>query len=281
MIFIIKDLYYKSYERVGVVFASVPNFSDFYSEVQGNNHGLECLRLLNEIICDFDAILDDPNFAPVDKIKTVGATYMAAVGLFPNFQLPSLEVAEQSVAETAPVRTNNQTSSSILSANVDVKSREYIYDTGGVNDDDDDNYVYVDDISASKQSGDPANQRPKLASDFIAILVEFSLEMKRRLQDISKHSYNSFKLRVGINVGPVIAGVIGAGKPQFDIWGNTVNVASRMESTCELGKVQVTSEVYHLLNNYKFNGRAYKFTCRGSINVKGKGFMTTYYLNCD
>lgn len=54
----------------------------------------------------------------------------------------------------------------------------------------------------------------------------------------------------GINHGPVIAGVIGARKPQYDIWGNTVNVASRMESTGELGKIQVNISALECQRNY-------------------------------
>ncbi len=53
---LLQDLYYQSYSQVGVLFASIPNFNDFYIELDGNNMGVECLRLLNEIIADFDAV---------------------------------------------------------------------------------------------------------------------------------------------------------------------------------------------------------------------------------
>ena len=67
--------------NAGVLFASIPNFTEFYSEVV--NEGVECIRLLNEIIIDFDEILDDEKFVSVEKIKTVGSTYMAASGITP------------------------------------------------------------------------------------------------------------------------------------------------------------------------------------------------------
>lgn len=85
--------------------------------------------------------------------------------------------------------------------------------------------------------------------------------------------FHSIEFLKGINVGPVVAGVIGARKPQYDIWGNSVNVASRMDSTGVLDHIQVTQDVYNILEP-----RGYKLKCRGKINVKGKGSMITYIL---
>lgn len=65
-----------------MLFASIPNFTEFYSE--DINKGVECIRLLNEIIADFDELLDEPQFSCIEKIKTVGACYMAASGLNPR-----------------------------------------------------------------------------------------------------------------------------------------------------------------------------------------------------
>lgn len=79
-----QDLYYQSYSNVGVMFCSIPNFHEFYTELDGNQLGVECLRLLNEIIADFDNLLGQERFAAIDKIKTIGSTYMAAVGLIPG-----------------------------------------------------------------------------------------------------------------------------------------------------------------------------------------------------
>ena len=58
-------------------------------------------------------------------------------------------------------------------------------------------------------------------------------------QYVNEHSFNSFRIRIGLNVGPCVAGVIGARKPHYDIWGNTVNVASRMESNGVDNEIQV------------------------------------------
>ncbi|KAM7382616.1 hypothetical protein PAMP_002339 [Pampus punctatissimus] len=168
-----EDLYHQSYDLVCVMFASIPDFKEFYTESDVNKEGLECLRLLNEIIADFDEEHD----------------------------------------------------------------RQYMH---------------------------------------IGTMVEFAFALVGKLDVINKHSFNDFKLRVGINHGPVIAGVIGAQKPQYDIWGNTVNVASRMDSTGVLGKIQVTEETSRILLTL-----GYMCSCRGIINVKGKGELKTYFVHTE
>ncbi|KAF2368726.1 Adenylyl cyclase class-3/4/guanylyl cyclase [Trinorchestia longiramus] len=75
------ELYHEQCESVCIMFASIPNFSEFYVELEANNEGVECLRLLNEIIADFDEMLGEDQFKCVEKIKSTGATYMAASGL--------------------------------------------------------------------------------------------------------------------------------------------------------------------------------------------------------
>ncbi|XP_017756963.1 PREDICTED: adenylate cyclase type 2 isoform X2 [Eufriesea mexicana] len=202
-----QDLYHERYNSIAVMFASIPNYKEFYDETDINKQGLECLRLLNEIICDFDKLLLKPKFSGIEKIKTIGSTYMLASGLSPGKE--------------------------------DTEKKE------------------------------PSKQQ----DHNIIILVEFALALMTILDQINKESFQRFKLRIGLNHGPVIAGVVGAQKPQYDIWGNTVNVASRMDSCGEMGKLQVTEDTAKILI-----AAGYKLTCRGPTYVKGKGTLITYFV---
>jgi class 3 adenylate cyclase len=96
--------------------------------------------------------------------------------------------------------------------------------------------------------------------------------MLETMKQFNKENNTDLKIRIGVHSGPVIAGVIGLKKFIYDLWGDAVNVASRMESTGVDGRIQVTEDTYlsHKQNFY--------FEKRGEIKVKGKGEMTTYFL---
>ncbi|XP_008562810.1 PREDICTED: adenylate cyclase type 7-like [Galeopterus variegatus] len=128
-----EDWYHQSYDCVCVMFASVPDFKVFYTECDVNKEGLECLRLLNEIIADFDELLLKPKFSGVEKIKTIGSTYMAAAGLS---------------------------------------------------------------VTPGHENQDLERQHAH-----IGVMVEFSIALMSKLDGINRHSFNSFRLRVGEGLG--------------------------------------------------------------------------------
>ncbi|KAJ0060911.1 hypothetical protein NL108_001762, partial [Boleophthalmus pectinirostris] len=195
-----EELYSQSYDEVGVMFASIAGFDEYFEEKEIKHEGVDCLRLLNEIIVGFDELLEESYFQYVEKIKTIGSSYMAASGLAPDKQ-------------TSMEEWNH-----------------------------------------------------------LSELVLFALAMEETLKEINRHSAKNFQLRVGkivltcegIAHGPVIAGVIGATKPQYDIWGSTVNLASRMDSTGVSGRIQVPEATRKVLAEWGF-----VLDLRGEIFVKG------------
>uniref|UniRef100_A0A8B9XS51 Adenylate cyclase type 9 n=1 Tax=Bos mutus grunniens TaxID=30521 RepID=A0A8B9XS51_BOSMU len=200
----VSQTYSKNHDSGGVIFASIVNFSEFYEE--NYEGGKECYRVLNELIGDFDELLSKPDYSSIEKIKTIGATYMAASGL-------------------------NAT-----------------------------------------QCRDGSHPQ-----EHLQILFEFAKEMMRVVDDFNNNMlWFNFKLRVGFNHGPLTAGVIGTTKLLYDIWGDTVNIASRMDTTGVECRIQVSEESYRVLSKM-----GYEFDYRGTVNVKGKGQMKTYlYPKC-
>ncbi|XP_053737609.1 adenylate cyclase type 8 [Synchiropus splendidus] len=201
-----EELYSQSYDEVGVMFASIAGFDEYFEQMEINHEGVDCLRLLNEIIAGFDELLEESYFHYVEKIKTIGSCYMAASGLAPDKQ-SSME--------------------------------EW---------------------------------------NHLSELVLFALAMQETLREINRHSAKNFQLRVGIAHGPVVAGVIGATKPQYDIWGSTVNLASRMDSTGVSGRIQVPEATRRILAEWGF-----VLELRGEIFIKGvsesKGKVRTYFIS--
>ncbi|CAB3399043.1 unnamed protein product [Caenorhabditis bovis] len=221
----VNELYAKQHEHVCVMFASIPNFKDFWSQWD-TNRKLECLRLLNEIVCEFDKLLSKPKFSSVEKIKTVGSTYMAAVGL------------NESETDYDDTYLEKHTSGKILNNNM--------------------------------RQGNMAFRNANL-------MIEFALAMSQILDALNRDSFQNFELRIGMSVGPLVAGVIGAQKPQYDIWGNTVNLASRMDTHGEARKIHVTTDMGKVLI-----AGGFRIQSRGKIKVKGvKEPMETFFIEVD
>ena len=196
-----KQQYSRNYDCVGVLFVSLCNFWEFFEE--SYEGGRELLRVLNEITVDFDRLFDEPRYKNVEKIKSIGSTFMIASGLNP-------ELADA--------------------------GNKHLYD-----------------------------------------LVDFALELNEKLEAFNNEAMSvchfKFQMRIGFNCGPVTAGVIGTDRLLYDIWGDTVNVASRMDSTGQAGLLQTPKEVVELLKD------TYTFFYRGQVQIKGKDQMTTYFMN--
>lgn len=122
-----------------------------------------------------------------------------------------------------------------------------------------DNYMVAAGVPEPKP--DHAQALAKMAIDIGKFVATFPLIKGKKLQ-----------FRIGINSGPVVAGVVGKKKFQYDVWGDMVNVASRMESQGLPGKIQVTDFTYGLLQD------EFDFEHRGDIDIKGKGKMKTWFL---
>ena len=175
------------FESVTVVFADIVGFTPLSSGADPE----QIVRMLNSIFSEFDGLAAKHG---IEKIKTIGDSYMAAAGLSEH------------------------------------------------------------------------------QDDHTEAAIEFALDMLAAVEDMFGLDGNPIRLRVGINTGPVVAGVIGQDRFIYDLWGDTVNVASRMESIGLIDTIQVTQAVKDQANSYPFEKRE-------PISVKGKGMTTTYTLS--
>ena len=176
-----------TFEEVTVLFGDIVSFTEFASSVSAN----ELVNMLNEIFSEFDRLVDHYG---LEKIKTIGDSYMAVGGL----PLPRHDHAEA--------------------------------------------------------------------------IAAMALDMQQSICKFIRPDGSPFKLRIGIHTGQAVAGVIGTKKFIYDLWGDTVNIASRMESHGIAGCTQVSDATYQILKN------KYQFAPKRTIEIKGKGAMTTYLL---
>jgi class 3 adenylate cyclase len=113
---------------------------------------------------------------------------------------------------------------------------------------------------------------PQPRPDHAEAIAEMALAMQAEVTRRTDPSGQPLQVRIGIDTGPVEAGVIGTSKFSYDLWGDTVNTASRMESHGIAGCIQVTERTYQRLRD------GYRFQRRGPIQVRGMGEMVTYFL---
>ncbi|KAI8126037.1 hypothetical protein FF38_01067 [Lucilia cuprina] len=271
------ELYYEEYDNVAVMFASIKNYD---IESVG-------LRVLNEIICDFDDVLklfEAEGMFKVEKIKVAGWTYMAACGL--------------DLARSEHVNTQTNFRSSSLLPN----GRRSHYNNNSFNSHSSNDITLDMGPSTSK---DAAERTKKLSNQYeghsnntnqksrkisspqqcnvVHVMAQFALQLMKTM-----HSFNVENLqcedgdsdygmlRIGISNGSIMAGVVGSSKPHYDIWGNCVNMASRMDSTGIPGHIQVTEDTAEIL-------RTFNIQCnfRGMTYVKGRGEIPTYFVGID
>ena len=176
------------FDQVGILFADIVDFTPLAASLPA----ADIVRLLNDVFTTFDSLADRHG---MEKIKTIGDAYMAAVGL------------------------------------------------------------------------------PEPREDHAAILAEMALEMQSAVAAFRRPDNGQpLAIRIGINVGPVVAGVIGARKFIYDLWGDTVNIASRLESQGVPGRIQCTEAAYQLLESrYTFEGPR-------MLTLKGRGEMPVWLL---
>nr|CAH8819508.1 unnamed protein product [Trichobilharzia regenti] len=191
--------------NAAVSFATISNFfSKYYRE--DYKDGVNALKLLNNIICRFDELLNSDEMRCVEKIKTINDCYMIASGL------------------------------------------------------------NKEEIKSSSSSSSSSDKHLITLLNYCHLMID---ELDK-FNDSYIIGGDNFSIKIGYNIGTLTAGIIGTSKPMYDIWGDTVNVASRMYSTGVAGAIQVPENVTIRLKG------SFNFTYRDVVFVKGKGLMKTF-----
>jgi class 3 adenylate cyclase len=186
----------RDFDRVSILFTDFKGFTEQSARISATD-------LVNEINTCFEAFDYIVEKYGIEKIKTIGDSYMAAGGL--------------------PVPKEDSVKNTVLAA------------------------------------------------------LEMQTFISKRKQELDARGLAGFEMRVGIHTGPVVAGIVGVKKFQYDIWGDTVNTASRMENSGEVAKVNISQSTYEILKG----DSGFRFESRGKIKVKGKGEVEMYFVDKD
>ena len=116
---------------------------------------------------------------------------------------------------------------------------------------------------------------PEARPDHAIVIARLALEMQKSLLEFNEQAGRHLEMRIGISTGSVVAGVIGTSKFAYDLWGDSVNVAARMEQAAPKGGIQVSEATYQLLRGH------FNLQSRGRIDIKGKGEMAAYLLKAE
>jgi class 3 adenylate cyclase len=113
---------------------------------------------------------------------------------------------------------------------------------------------------------------PNATDDHAIKVTQAAIEMQEVVKEVNDSLEFNCRMRVGIHSGPCVAGIVGIKKYTYDVWGDTVNLAKRLESNCEPGRINISQETYNLIKDH--------FECeyRGCIEAKGKGEIDMYFV---